>query len=409
MGLSSYLISYIFLFGSMGAIFPLASQYFASAGFSGSQIGTITATGTFVAIFSTMLWGYVYNESKNKHSVLAFLCLASGVICVLIPQISSYVLVILVYALFYFFHQSLNPLADAMTMMDGQDFNFIRMWGAIGYAFAVFVGGRLATEMGEVVIFYIAIVCLAAAALIVFRIGKVRRKALKLSGEQNTETENAEIEDIENIEGRSAGVTNKGYSNKGFSKFENFMALFRNKKYMLLLISCFFIGGTNIGNNTYFSFLYKDGGGDLAGVGLAMLFMVGSEAPFMVWAAKLSKKFGIEKVILVSMIISVVRFAWYGTGPSCTALTVMFFLQGMVNGIILVELVRYVAKLVETKYMGLAISIFYVVFNNLSGIVCQAIGGAILDSQGSGGVYTFFALFNLVGVILYVLFGLNKK
>ena len=48
-------------------------------------------------------------------------------------------------------------------------------------------------------------------------------------------------------------------------------------------------------NNTYFSFLYIEGGGTIAGVGIVMLLMVGSEAPFMQWSARLAGRFSLEQ------------------------------------------------------------------------------------------------------------------
>ena len=40
-----------------------------------------------------------------------------------------------------------------------------------------------------------------------------------------------------------------------------YVELLHNKHYILLLIATFFVGGTNIANNTYFSFLYIEAGG----------------------------------------------------------------------------------------------------------------------------------------------------
>ena len=82
-----------------------------------------------------------------------------------------------------------------------------------------------------------------------------------------------------------------------------FGALLHNKKYLKLIAAVFFVGGTNVANNTYFTFLYSDCGGSMAGMAAAMLLMVGSEAPFMAWSKKLSDRFTLEKMILAGMII----------------------------------------------------------------------------------------------------------
>lgn len=65
--------------------------------------------------------------------------------------------------------------------------------------------------------------------------------------------------------------------------------------------------GTNVANNTYFSFLFRDGGGTVAGVGTIFLLMVGSEAPFMALAPKLSRKLSQERAIVLAMALSAIR------------------------------------------------------------------------------------------------------
>ena len=41
----------------MGAICPLIGQYLSSIGFSGTQVGVVTAFGTGAAVFGGMFWG----------------------------------------------------------------------------------------------------------------------------------------------------------------------------------------------------------------------------------------------------------------------------------------------------------------------------------------------------------------
>ncbi|MEG0662433.1 MAG: MFS transporter, partial [Anaerovoracaceae bacterium] len=190
---------------------------------------------------------------------------------------------------------------------------------------------------------------------------------------------------------------------------KSYRHLFANKRYLQLLLCAFFFCGTNVANNTYFSFLYVEGGGTVAGVGLAFFLMAGSEAPFMAWTARLARRFTLEKLLLFAMILSTLRFAWYATGPDSTVLLLTFFLQGMVNGILLVEFIRYIARLVQPDYSGVAIALYYSLSSGGSTILCQLVGGRILDFTGSWGVYLFFALLNLMGTLLYLFFGLQKE
>ncbi len=68
-------------------------------------------------------------------------------------------------------------------------------------------------------------------------------------------------------------------------------------------------------------------GGNVAVVGASFLLMVGSEAPFMALAPKLSRKLSLERAIVLAMALSEIRFGWYAFGPSRQMLMALFFLR----------------------------------------------------------------------------------
>ncbi|MCI8648487.1 MAG: MFS transporter, partial [Firmicutes bacterium] len=255
-------------------------------------------------------------------------------------------------------------------------FSRIRKFGAVGFAVGVFAAGILSEHMGIGIIFYLYSASFFLCVVLLFSMPK---------GSVSRQSEN-------------------GHRARG-----GYKRIFKEKRLVQLILCIFFVGGTNVANNTYFSFLYLEAGGSLAGVGLVMLFMVGSEAPFMQWSAKLAEAFTLEKTIAGAIIISIVRFLVYSCVPPSFVIAALFFLQGAVNGIILVEFVRYVRKLAPKGCEGLAVSIYYALGSSGSTIVCQLIGGTALDVFGPGGVYLFFAIFNLIGLVLYFAFGMHKE
>ena len=185
--------------------------------------------------------------------------------------------------------------------------------------------------------------------------------------------------------------------------------LFKDRNFVKLLICAFFLMGTNVGNSTYFGYLFREQGGSVAGIGVAFLLMAGSEAPFMALTPVLSRKFGAEKTLLFAMVMAVIRFGFYSTGPDYKVLLATFFLQGMTNGIILVEIVKYFGRIVEPRLSSVSISVFYAIGNSLSVILCSFIGGIMLDMAGACAVYRFFAIFNFVSVILYIALGMHRR
>lgn len=365
-------ILYFFLYCPLGIIAPLIGQYLGSIGFSGTQVGIITSLGTGVAIFATLLWGRIYANSHRKRIVLIIMCLASATIGIVSTTTTVFLVYAAVYSILYFFQGPLHGLADAFVISKSKNFSFIRAFGAAGYAVAVFVAGKYAEGHGLKGIFYMYAVAFVITAVFIMM-----------------ESEPPFHKDEEK----------KVYIGE----------VFKNKKFVKLLICSFFLMGTNITNSTYFGYLFREQGGDVAGIGLAFLLMAGCEAPFMALTPIMSKKIGSEKLLLIGMTLTAIRFGFYATGPSHMVLLGTFFLQGITNGIILVELVKAFGNVVEERLSSMSISIYYAIGNSMSVILCNLIGGMILDAAGPQAVYLFCFIFNSIAVLLYVIMGLHKK
>ena len=393
-GRASMPLLYTFAYMAIGSFTPFIAPYFKTLGFSGTQIGTVTAAGTTVAIAAVTFWGSMYSRLGRETStrartrqavLLACICLGAVIVAACLKQAALFAVVVVLFSLLYFLQPPAISLIDAFAVAGQRSegdkgFGGKRAWGAVGFALGVFVGGRAAGLTSEGIIFYIYMACFLITACILFNIAR---------------------------DGR-ADVSSHAYS-RVKEATGSYRMLLRDRRVCQLLICMFFMGGTNVANNTYFSFLYVQGGGTLAGVGVVMLLMVGSEVPFMAWCDRLAERFTLQKTILYAMIISSVRFIVFGFGLPWWLLAGLFFTQGAVNGIILVEFVRYISRIAPAGCKSLAVSAYYVIGSNISTIVCQFAGGLILDMFGAAGVYMFFGLFNLTGTVLYLIFGLHKS
>ena len=405
----NYAVLYNFSYMAIGALTPLIGPYLSYAGYTGAQIGTITATGTAVAIFASAFWGGIYSGSRRKYVTLMLLMIAASVMNGVLSQTSGFLPVLTVFGVMYFFQAPVMSLVDSFTVSrSGSDFGSLRTWGAVGFALGVFLTARLVDAASLKAIFPTYIGCFLIAAGAVFVINK------SYEGSRGKANDPKVIGSV--VTGAAAGTAqgrvNEDKEDPGVEErrgFRGYAEVLKDEKLRKLIICTFLMGGSNVANNTYFSFLYMEGGGTLAGVGVCMLIMVGSEAPFMAWSKRLADRFTMEKIILAAMVVSVIRFGTYAAGLPWWLLMVTGVSQGMVNGIILVEFVRYAAKLAPKGCRSLAISTYYVIGSNLSTIVCQLVGGLLLDHIGARGVYGFFALMNLTGVILYVFYGLYKS
>ena len=363
---------YFFIYCPLGIICPLIGQYLSSIGFSGTQVGTITSLGTGTAILAGLFWGKIYANTSRKKILLAFMCLAAATLGVVSTGTTIFIIYAVIYSGMYFFQGPIHGLSDAFVLDRSEHFSAIRATGAAGYAVAVFVAGRVAESTGLKSIFFMYAGAYVIAACFFLR------------EEEPTTFRTAE----EKVK---------------------MSVLFKDRNFVKLLICAFFLMGTNVGNSTYFGYLFREQGGSVAGIGVAFLLMAGSEAPFMALTPVLSRKFGAEKTLLFAMVMAVIRFGFYSTGPDYKVLLATFFLQGITNGIILVEIVKYFGRIVEPRLSSVSISVFYAIGNSLSVILCSFIGGIMLDMAGACAVYRFFAIFNFVSVILYIALGMHRR
>ena len=374
---TKFKLFYTFGYAAMGVINPLIGQYMASIGFSGTQIGTVTSMATAIAVFASTFWGNRYANSRDGRKVIALICLLAGAMAVCNSFVTIFLIFIATDGLEYFFQGPVMGLCDALVLEEDQvHFSAIRLCGAAGYAAAVFAGGKIGGTWGLENIFYLNAVAFGLAA---FTIMTVQRD-----------------------EDTAASTACNGERIR-------YKELLKEKRALQLILCGIFVMGTNVANNTYFSFLFTEGGGSVAGVGTAFLLMVGSEAPFMALAPKLCAKFSREKTIAFAMALSAVRFGLYALGPSDIFLLATFFLQGMVNGILLTEYVKYLSETVSFRLIALTVAAFYAVSSNGGTILCNFFGGVAMDFFGATGVYALFSGMNVIGVVLYIAFGLHRK
>ena len=370
----SYIL-YFFIYFPLGAVCPLIGQYLNSIGFTGTQVGVVTAFGTGAAVIGGMFWGRIYANSSRKRVVIMTMFILAAASALVSLAITGFLAYTLIYGLLYFNQGPSHGLCDSVVMDRKENFPAIRALGAVGYAIAVFICGQLAETMGLRINFVIHAMAFIIAAFIIMSF----REPVNYSKKQET----------------GEAITIK--------------ELFRDKDFVYLLVFSFFALGPTMSNNTYFSFLFIEAGGDIGGVGLAFLLMAGSEAPFMFLVPWLNKRISTEKLIIIGCIAGLLRFALYSMGPSTGVLLGTFFLQGILNGILLVEIVKYFGKIVPPRLASLSVATYYALGNSFPAIVCNLLGGAIMDAAGVRGTYFFFAALYVISLVLYLSLGLHRE
>lgn len=389
-------LMYLCSYGAIGALFPLVAQYLNKIGFSGTEIGIITSSSTAIGILANSFWGKIYHGKGGHKGIIVMLSLSTALLSLFLMGTKQFWLFLVVYIIVFFFEQPIYPFLDSCVMEVQYPFGKARKWGAIGFAAGIGVAGIVADNLGLITIFPMYCIFFLLTGLLFGMYSK------SLGPGPDLETDREWSRGIEEIsapgKAESGGKRPKG----------NYKLLFENKKFVALLISAFFFNGPSLSHNTYFSFLYLSVGGTLAGMGIVLLLMVISEAPVMALTDRITRVIPMEKAIAIAMVISALRFLWYGFNPPVYMLAATFFLQGIANGIALVEMVRYIECLVGRDMLSLALPLFTAISSNSGTIVCQFLGGVIVGHFGGSGTYIFYSLLNGIAVIIYLLADLQK-
>jgi MFS transporter, PPP family, 3-phenylpropionic acid transporter len=362
---------YVAIFFGMGILNTLLAVYLQdNLGLSGSQIGVLMSIMPIVMIFGPPLWGMLSDYTQKPLHILAFTLICMALSSLLFSITTMYGLLMVVSFSLAFFQSALTPLSDSITLTYTQKgkehYGSIRLYGAIGFAVSVLVGGKAAEVFGLHVIFYLAAVMFVVGALL------------------------------------SRKLPSEGQPMKGNLK-EGLRHLLAEKKYVMFLVCTFLIVGPINANNTYFGLYITDLGGTLTGVGVAFLLAAGSEAPFMKISNYIIHKLGVERLLILTAIICMLRWMLYFFTPPLWVVYATTISQGLSVGLFIPAALHYIRQITPSSMQSTAISLYSAMGFGVGGFVCTIVGGYILETLSIHYVYIIFAVSSMIGIaLLYV-------
>lgn len=360
---------YLFVFFGIGSLFPLLSVYLSEIEkLNGYQIGIILSLGPVVMIFFQPFWGMIA-DMKNLHNrLLTVTTLITGISALGYLFFEGFFLFILVAIVLAIFQSAIIPLSDSIslkyTSSAGVNYGNVRLFGSLGFGVAVFLMGKL-SEWNPQVIFYAFFLTLLIAGAI----------SLKMPREA------------------------AGKPNGLLSGIKDLMGM---KRFLVFLAITFMIFGPNLANNFYFSLFVEDRGGKYTGIGIAFLIAVLSEIPFMRAAGSWIHKLGLLQVAVIAALVSLIRWIFYFTEPGLSLIYASAVIQGFSLGLFIPAGLQYIREITPKHITATAVTIYSAVGNGLGNWFFTFVGGIIFEEFNIYGVYLFFAVLTLVGVLLTV-------
>jgi len=143
---------YLFYFALLGSTAPFLGLYFDHLGFSAERIGELVAIPMLMRCLAPNLWGWLGDATGQRLLIVRIGALCTLLSFSLIFYSKSYAWLALVMALHAFFWHAVLPQFEVITLAHLREqasrYSQIRLWGSIGFIFAVVGLGTLMERLG---------------------------------------------------------------------------------------------------------------------------------------------------------------------------------------------------------------------------------------------------------------------
>lgn len=370
MGIKSKLIAMNFLqFFVWGAwLITIGNYWFGDKQWDGTQFGAVFGTMGIASIFVPTLTGIIADRWINAERLYGLLHILYGLVLFYLPQVdnpSSFFYVMLLAMCFYMPTIALNNSISYTILKNKgfdviKDFPPIRVWGTVGFIAAMWLvnlTGNKATE-GQ---FYIAGVSAVLLGLYAFTLPKC--PPLRLIDKNAPLTEQL-----------------------GLNAFK----LFGNYKMALFFIFSMFLGGalqlTNAYGDVFLDeFKHFPKYADSFVVKYSTIIMSisqVSETLFILAIPFFLKRYGIKKVMLISMLAWVLRFALFAYGDPTTGLWMIILsciVYGMAFDFFNISGSLFVETNTNAKIRSSAQGLFMMMTNGFGAVIGSNVAGWAID------------------------------
>ena len=392
-----------FVWGSW--LITVANYWFGTKGWDGSEFGAIFSTMGIASLFMPTLFGIIADRWINAEKLFGSLHILGGLTLCYVPLVDNPVTFFWVILLAMAFYMPTIALSNSVAYnalkknnLDVvKDFPPIRVWGTIGFIVAMWVT-NLTGNKASANQFYIA----ATAAII---LGLYSFTLPKCKPQNETAGSKSMIEIL------------------GLDAFK----LFTNYKMALFFIFSMFLGAALQLTNAYGDVFLDDFKiipqyADSFVVKYSTIIMSISqisETLFILAIPFFLKRFGIKKVMLISMFAWVLRFGFFAYGyPEGFGLALIILscvVYGMAFDFFNISGSLFVETSTDSKIRSSAQGLFMMMTNGFGAIFGSVSSGYLIDrffttTNGKDwhGIWLTFAVYSLVVAIAFALLFKHK-
>lgn len=353
-------------YGFVGVFAPYVSLYFADIGMTAVQIGILMSVVQAMRIFGPNLWGWAADRTQKRVQVLRFTAAGALVAFVAVFFSETFAALFVVMIVLNLFTSAQGPLSEALMLSemkgDLTHYGMLRLWGSVGYIVVVMITGWILDWYGVGMMPWVGIALLGLVFFVSLRI--------KDSPPSPPQADKPSMR-----------------------------VLLRRREIIAFLVSVCLMIAAHTSLYVFFSLYLAQMGYSNIVIGLMWSLGVIAEIAFFFFQAPIFKQVSVQRLMLFSLAIAVIRFLMVGFGAeSLLLLLIAQVLHGVTFGAhhsaSIMTLQRWFSGPLQARGQALFISVSYGLGGTLGGIGFSA----IWDQFGPESVFLAAALVALGGL-----------
>ena len=315
---------YFLYFGVLGIFLPYFNLYCYHLGFSGFQIGALSAFRTGTTVLFPLLWGAIADRFLLRKSIYILCNFISTAIWALLLYTVDFWMMLGISIFYGIFYAPIISFLESFTMdalgKKKKEYGKIRVWGSINFIIIVILLGRII----DIYSVNIIIVLILAGSLI--------QSLISVS-----------IPDIKTVKSKSPSQG---------------MGVLLSRRFLIFLFCAFLM---LLSHGTYYGFfsIHLDNlGFGKTFIGICWGLASASEILVMIQSDRIFKRFSLENVLIFSFFIAAIRWCILFFAVSPLLILGSQILHALTYGAFHVASILYVDNLTpgETKTMGQAVN-----------------------------------------------------
>ncbi len=359
---------YFFYFASLGSLIFYWSIYLESLGLSRQSTGELIAVLSATKIVSPLIWGWIADHTGHRMRIVRSGAFAAVLTFAGVFWVSSYWPLALVMAAFSFFWNAVLPQFEAATFshLEGQThrYSVIRVWGSVGFILAAWLAGWGIETLTVAALPYFVLILFAAIWL-----------SSLLVPESAAGHRSLDHEPLSRVLARPH-VTG-------------------------LLLVCFLMQAGHGPYYVFFAPYMKAHGYSISFVGGLIALGVIAEVFVFLNMHRWGKRFQLRSLLIVSLLLSSVRWLLLGFFPeNLTLVVIAQMLHAATFGVYHVAAIQLIHIYFTGRHQGKGQALYSSVSFGAGGAVGSLYSGYIWEN--SSGMYMFLtaAIIGLLGALI---------